>query len=94
MISREEIQKHWTDAEWLLEHGLVSRRSSEDWQPIEKAVPDVGLCWLTIELEYGDRYVKKEKLSDEDIQRGIRREHPCPVAFMPCEIEPEPYKNQ
>lgn len=94
MINREEVEKHWMDTEWLLEHDVVTRRSSSDWQPIEKAIPNVGDCWVTIELFNGNRYVQKGSISEKDIERGKRREHPCIVAFMPTEIEPLPYGKE
>lgn len=89
--TREEIQKHWDDPEWLLGKEIVTRRPTSDWKPIEEALPDIGKCWITIELEHGDRYVTKGCFSKEDIDRGIRREHPCIVAWMPYEIAPLPY---
>lgn len=94
-LSREEIEAHWNDAEWLLKHRIVTRRPSSDWRPIEDCIPDIGECWLTIELANGQKYVVKSTVNAEVIANGINRNyHPCVIAWMPCEIPPEPYEEE
>lgn len=79
------------DADWLLERKLVIRRPSSDWRPIEDCVPNMGRCWVTIELADGQKYVDKSIIHPSDIDRGNKRIYPCIIAWMPCEIPPEPY---
>lgn len=92
--SSEEIRGHLRDADWLLEHGLVTRRPASDWRPVEDCIPDVGECWLTVELANGQKYVDKSTVDTKVIANGINRNHPCVVAWMPCEIPPEPYEEE
>lgn len=93
-FSREEIQDHWNDTDWLLKHGIVTRRPASDWRPIEDCIPDVGECWLTIELANGQKYVVKSAIDAKVIANGINRNYPCVIAWMPCEIPPEPYEGE
>lgn len=93
-FSREEIQDHWNDIDWLLKRGIVTRRPASDWRPIEDCIPDVGECWLTIELANGQRYVVKSAIDAKAIANGINRNYPCVIAWMPCEIPPEPYAEE
>lgn len=93
-LSREEIEAHWNDADWLLKHRIVTRRPSSDWRPVEDCVPDIGECWLTVELANGQKYVAKSTVDAKVIANGINRNYPCVIAWMPCEIPPEPYEEE
>lgn len=74
-FSREEIQAHWNDADWLLKHEIVTRRPASDWRPIEDCIPDVGECWITIELANGQKYVVKSAIDAKVIANGINRNY-------------------
>lgn len=90
----EEIKEHLNDANWLLEHKIVTCRPASDWRPIEDCVPDAGKCWLTIQLDNGQKYVEKGIVDARMIDNGIKRNYPCVIAWMPCEIPPKPYEEE
>lgn len=94
ILTPEEIKDHLNDANWLLEHNIVTRRPASDWRPIEDCFPDAGNCWLTIQLDNGQKYVDKGIVNAWMIDNGVKRKYPCVIAWMPCEIPPEPYEEE
>lgn len=93
-MKKPDYENHGGDRKWWVENGYAIQRN--DWIPVAEVMPPLGTpLWLTVEIELGhQRWVDAGKLTERDIKRSVKKEHPYVVAWMPFEADPEPYEGE